>query len=666
MNILIVFDDLFDIKQLNKSIKDHPASINLFPLTSNFLTIERIKTELQSFPRVKITELKSAKCINDEVNILQQRIHKWSCSLGNQKIGKKKLKEWLLLPDASGSAWWFGLISEKNSVQDDAFFKIAQINAVKNQIENNNYDVCLFAVSDRKLKKIYMKIARLLKKNTHAIPIESNRVKKSIKIKLLDLINGMGVLGALFSAGIHWLIWLRDSREARRRLPSLKKRLEEPNTFLFVTYFPNIDAESAEQGIFRNKYALPLQKKLNELTIPITWMLMPVYYNGHNFKSAMHLAKKFLDNGEKLFVLQEFFTIKIFLKSLAWWMRQTVLSYFLFRLMDKKLLVSDLTHLTSLPIIKYLWWHSFIGTSGVRGIIFYLTYQEIFKSLPKTRNCLYYCEMQAWEKALITAKNYINPKIKTLAFQHTVVMRNYFNYFYDKSETHRSNKIFDLPLPDILIANGKVTYSLLAESNYPNLYEAEAVRQLYLNGIASHALTKTNNQAVLLVVGSYDKNETKSLISMVFTAFGKSTKFFTLFKGSPVNPMEPIFKELGIDITQTNYKILHEDISELLKLTTVALVANTTVAIEAAVCGCAVVVPIFADTMLMNPIVDTCAEYHLASTAEHLKSLVEQEMLNQQTHQSNRTTQLIENYWNIDTNLPLWTKILQTAYYAAD
>jgi hypothetical protein len=107
--------------------------------------------------------------------------------------------------------------------------------------------------------------------------------------------------------------------------------------------------------------------------------------------------------------------------------------------------------------------------------------------------------MQAWEKALIIAKKQESPQTKLLAFQHTVVMRNYFNYFYDK------NEIPHVPLPDLLIANGKFMRSLLAESKYPNLCEAEAIRQLYLNQIIKLSHRENVTHPVLLVVGSCDK-----------------------------------------------------------------------------------------------------------------------------------------------------------------
>jgi hypothetical protein len=147
----------------------------------------------------------------------------------------------------------------------------------------------------------------------------------------------------------------------------------------------------------------------------------------------------------------------------------------------------------------------------------------------------------------------------------------------------------------------------------------------------------------------------------VIKNFPQADKFAIWFKGSPVNPIEPLFNELGIGVNEANYKIFHKDISELLKLTFIALIPNTTVAIEAVAFGCTIIIPVLADTMLMNPIVDTEAEYFIASTADEFKSIVENNI--QQKHMlshSLKSKSFIENYWNIDMQLPLWNEILSS------
>jgi surface carbohydrate biosynthesis protein (TIGR04326 family) len=265
--------------------------------------------------------------------------------------------------------------------------------------------------------------------------------------------------------------------------------------------------------------------------------------------------------------------------------------------------------------------------------------------------------MQAWEKALLLAKNKINSSIVTYAFQHTVVMRNYFNYFYHANETKRTGHIVDLPLPNHLLANGKTMFALLSESNYPSLGEAEAIRQLYIKKMSS-AVPKEKSEAILFIAGSYDKVETKSLITLVYHAFPEAQDFAIWFKGSPVNPFEPLFKELKIDYQKAGYRIVYNDLSELLPCVSIALVANTTVAIEVLACKCQLIIPLFADTMLMNPVIDTNATYHFVSQPQELQKIVMNLLKDDHAENNEKNALVLNDYWNLDDKLPRWSKLL--------
>jgi surface carbohydrate biosynthesis protein (TIGR04326 family) len=652
MNTLIIIDNEVDLDGFASILNDKTARISIFALTSNFLVITKIQNYLQSFVTDTIELIDSASLINDEVNLMQKSIHDWSQELGDFQVENKKLKDWFMLPDQGGSSWWLGMISEKNSVQDDAFFKIAQINAIEKFYRQQRYDVCLLGLADKRQANILKKIMRATTRKIKFLRcVVSNR--KSRKHRLMEFFSRMGWLSALFSAAMYWIIWLKDSRAARKALPPLASRINHDNSFMFVTYFPNIDEDAAANGVFRNKYALALQDKLAELKVPVNWLAMPVFYNGHNFAASMRLVNKFLASGNKFFVLQEFFTAKVFRQAFGWWLRQCMLSFKLFRVVKQDILTKRLTHPAALPLLKYLWLQSFVGSSGTRGIIFYLTYIEVFKTFPQLKTCLYFCEMQAWEKALVLAKKKQNPSVKTLAFQHTVVMENYFNYFYNTDEIKATGKPTDFPVPDQLIANGALTYSLLAKSNFPNLSEAEAIRQLYLAHMP--AVTSEVRKPVLLVAGSYDRVETKSLITLVYQALRGTKDFEIWFKGSPVNPMERLFNELEIDWQAANFQITQTSIAELLPLVKIALVANTTVAIEAIAAGCALIIPLFADTMQMNPVISTDADYQLVSTPEQLKASVNL-LFNRSAAMQKKY--FIGDYWHLDATIPRWTNIL--------
>jgi surface carbohydrate biosynthesis protein (TIGR04326 family) len=651
MKLLLIIDGDIDCQKINVQLDKSITQIDLFPLTGNFVILEKIRTQLA----VTTVIIDSATLINNEVEIMQKTIHNWSHDLGNLPVNNKKLKDWFTLPDGGGTAWWFGMIAEKNSVQDGAYFTIAQCNALQTHCKSSHYAACWIALSNKRQAKIIKQIAHdsirqcLLFSSVPAI-------SKSLKRKIFDSISHLGMLGAFIMSSIYWLVWIKDSRLARKNLAPLDQRISTEQPFLFISYFPNIDEAAAKDGIFRNKYAVPLQEKMAELKLPHSWLVMPVYYNGHNFASSMQLIKKFSANGEKIFVLQEFFTPKVLAKAFGWWLRLCWLSMRLALQIDKQQLTAQLTHPACLPLIKYLWWQSFVGAAGTRGIIFYLTYLEMFKQLKQVKTCLYYCEMQAWEKAMLLAKKKQNPAVKAFAFQHTVIMKNYFNYFYHNEEISQTGSHTDFPLPDKLLANGTLMYDLLALSGFPNLHEAEAVRQLYISQRAriTDALPSV---PVLLVVGSYDRVETRSLITMVYKAFPKAENLQIWFKGSPVNPVDILFAELGIHWQAANYQILTRDVAELLQLTTIALVANTTVAIEAIAFGKPLIIPLFADTMLMNPVIDTKAEYHQVTNPQQLQEQVT--LLLAQTDPNNApNAEFINSYWHLDPDMPRWTQLL--------
>ena len=91
-------------------------------------------------------------------------------------------------------------------------------------------------------------------------------------------------------------------------------------------------------------------------------------------------------------------------------------------------------------------------------------------------------------------------------------------YFYDRSETVRTGEPSDLPLPDVLACNGKHLYDLLSESGYPGLIETEAVRYMYLDKVLSLPRAPRKGRPVLLVAGTYNRNETRSLVGLVAAA----------------------------------------------------------------------------------------------------------------------------------------------------
>ncbi len=657
--LVLIFDRLLDIKSakavLNGKIQQ---KVILFSLTSDPDVIKGTKKILEdcncSFDR----SVNSAQAIEDQVKIVQSRICGWSARIGSTRVKNKSVRDWLLLPGYNLSAWWLGLLSEKNTLKTNAFFRFAQIRAIEAFLTGEKCDICLVLVSDRKLEQAIKIItddlnipAKVLSGTNRFFHV---RIKSAIKAAL----NEWGLPGYFLQGLFTWFHFIVRGYKVRAKLSKQSRRMPVSESILFVSYFPAVDESAARKKIFKNKHVLALQEKLAEKHIPITWLLMPVPFDGYGFDDAVNLAHDFAEKGEKLFILEEFLSLGGAVKGLLLWFRQMWISRYLFGCLAGENLSDDLVGKACQPFVNHLWAQSFYGSIGIGGILYRVMYERVFQEINSIDKCIYFFEMHAWEKALNSAKNKINPRVTTIGFQHAAVSRNDLSYFYDKKDTVQSGKPSDLPLPDIVACNGAYLYELLSESGYPGLTQVESIRYLYMETILNSQPMSRQGSPVLLVAGAYDRNETRAMIALVYEAFPKPEKFDIWFKGHPSMPVEEIFKELSIDINDTGYTIIHGNISEYLGQAWAMLVSTSTVSVEALAFGCEVILPIFPDTMLINALADCHQFYHKVSTADDFIKTMDSITDGNLIRDVNEYRQFVSRYWNIDSTLPLWSKLL--------
>jgi surface carbohydrate biosynthesis protein (TIGR04326 family) len=660
MKILLIFDNPFDVDLIVDVFKNHECSeVVVFSLISDPSISDAITAKIHSCGNFSVKIDNSALAISEQVKELRNKICRWSADIGNWKVSSKAVKDWFLLPGCGVSTWWFSLLSEKNTLKTDAYFRIAQTHAIEQLLSSNNYDLCLLSISNRSLHNAIVSAADKNRTPAKLIPANRALVSHNYKFLILNFLEQLGWFGIFLRGIFTWFHMILRRYTAQRGLPNLRERKSSSNTLLFVSYFPAVDKKAARDGIFRNKYALSLQDKLDEKKVPITWLLMPVPLDGYNFKDAVSLARKFATHGERLFILEEFLTIKDAIRGLFLWFRQIALSFFLFHQLKKTGLAAEPVGYTCHPIVKSLWNQSFCGSVAIVGILHALIFREVFKKIPGIVDCLYYCEMHAWEKALNAAKKDINPQIRTIGYQHASVSRNDLGYFYDKSETISRGKLSDLPLPDILACNGKYLYDLLSESGYPNLIETEAVRYLYLHKTLSLEPMPRKGRPLLLVAGPYNRDEAKALTSLVCAAFPRADRFDIWFKGHPSMPFEEIFQDIGLDYLHAGFIIQHDNISEYLSKAWAVIVPTSTVAMEAVGASCEVIIPVFPDAMLMNPLADFEDYHHHVTTPQELRLVMEKIIGGYSLHGTEEYKHFIRRYWNINPSLPLWSKLLE-------
>ncbi len=658
-DILIIFDGCIDVNSIQKELsKLSPRNVNLFPLTSNWRLIFDLKSAAKKIfgENTKVKLMESAKLIDKEVDVIREKVPKWSADFGNYKIADKSIKEWFLLPRDNVSTWWFSLLLEKNSFKTDAFLRLAQLQAIDKAISSDSFDLCFVSVENRVFLLSLEKLCKrhLLKTSR----LSALKIKRPIREKFKSFFNKQNTFSFALKSFIHFSLRILKAVRSKLAMGSIKNRTDiNNNSVLFVSYFPAVDKKAAKDGLLKNKYAVPLQEKLSKMNKNIIWIWMYAFLDGQRYGDALKLAKMFKRNGETNFFLEEFTSFKISLKILSLWVRQSIIFLKLKKLMPDLIFIENLSIPEGAVFIKNLMARSFIGWIGLNGILFFCLFKEVFSHFPHPSHCIYYLEMQAWEKALNAAKLINAPRVISIGYQHVAFFRN-LAYLYHPSEIVQEKKSIVCPLPDILACNGDLPLQLLSKCKYPNLKKVEAIRYLYLNDYLgpSDFSVKQNR---LLIVGSTDIKETKALISFFFAAFPKTRGFEVWLKGHPALPFEKIFRELKIDVRDCGYIIKHDPVVKLLETVKILIVGSSTVAIEGLARSCEVITPVFSNKMFMSPMKGFEEFYIKVHNPLELRKAIENSIEHDLKKQNfNRAKEFVSKYWCLDPSLKRWEELL--------
>jgi len=325
--LLLVFDQGIDAESVRGKVKElAPDEICIFPLTSRWDLITDIEKicyeEINDISNVYLEE--TASLIDVEVDELREKLAKWSADFGRCDVHGKSLREWFLLPEKDVSTWWFSLISEKSMLKTNIFLHFAQLKAVSKIVAINSFNVCCFSVTG---KDYSSSIRMLCEENTiKGIKIKAyTSTKGGFRCELIKYFTSGSFFASVCGGAAYLIKMLYMTFVAKAHLGSLKKRLGSfKGSVLFASFFPFLDKEAAERGELVNKYIAKLQEKVLELEKKIVWIWMYVPLEGNTYSGALNLSKKFTKKGENNFFLNEFLSMKIFLKIIFAWIRQVI------------------------------------------------------------------------------------------------------------------------------------------------------------------------------------------------------------------------------------------------------------------------------------------------------------------------------------------------------
>lgn len=657
---IIIFDKKFTKSIFLQKLSQANPEVDVFSLTPEWQFIDE---SILCHKEYQFSVLNSSKLIDEQVVLIQKNVAAWSADLADYHIDKKPIKSWFKLDESEGSSWWYSLISEKNPFKTDVFLRLAQLQAIEKLFRENSYVSCLISIENPDCKDVIVKLCQKYEIRLELLDQDQNFVVKFKKNILHRLKKSTLVME--IATGIVWfLVFCLRSLYTKLKLGRISKRNFDASR-CFISYFPAVDMDSLSKGIFKNKYAMPLQEKFNELNLDVCWIFMFVYIDGWSFKDAVKITHRVIKSGNKAVMLHEFMSFRLIFRIFTLWLRQILTFRIMLKKMDRAAIVQGLTTEENATILIKLFQQSFCGKIGIEGIVFHELFKTIIKTFPNIKKYLYYAEMQAWEKALNTAKHDANNGIQTIGFQHASFSNNYFNYFYEPREMVRGNGSLYLPCPDILASSGKLPNELLLKSGYPNIRIVESVRQLYLDSLLN---TKKEHEPpqkefVILVAGTIFQEETRAMVALVAQTFEKQSKNVSIWlKGHPSMPIRSVMENMNLSPEKTGFKIWDEEnvgLSTLFEKSSIVVTGTSTACIEALAFGCDVIIPVFSSCLCMSPLKgfdDYCHIVYgpddLLQTLDRIRSC---EKIKEET---DKKIQFIKKYWCIDPSLKRWEKIL--------
>ena len=569
-----------DVKNISKMSFNRGDLVSLFSLTSkssvNKTVLEKVKDSGCSADVLQATVM-----INLSAEELRGRYIKFIAELpGLIKYKDKNLKDFFAI-DKYTTLWWFSLISEKNTYKSDTFNRLAQLDATVSIIKEKKIQRVIFWCRSSGLEDALTEYTLQNSIRFEVLPV---RRMYGFEQRILKTQNVFYLRHALFLLYFAMQLFLRIWR-IKRNISGLKRSVGVSlKQLLLVTPYPNIDIPLAKKGIFKNQFYPYLQEALEAERRGIVWIAMYVGNNSMSFRDALGHARRFIKNGYLMFFLEEFSSVRMQLRSLL-----TMLKNGLRYVRIEK----DVRHVHSFgdynfySLFKDDWYSSFIGHTGYQGILYYKMFASLLRKV-RANKCLYLCEMHAWEKALISARETVGCTMPLYGYQSGTVSRMLLNYFNHPSEII-DDKPYSIPRPEKVICDGRLPCNYMRDSGWPEdrLSIVEAIRYTHLKKVMKAKCDKKGN--IVLLVFSIGSEESSAILNVAYESLRDLKDIEVWIKAHPFLSLEKVFELSGISNRDICFKVKDGPIEDLLSEARMVIVGQSGVSVQALLYGCQVV-----------------------------------------------------------------------------
>lgn len=452
--------------------------------------------------------------------------------------------------------------------------------------------------------------------------------------------------------------WLCTVKRHFLSRPAMPPAPEGRRAAAVVTYFPNVDMEAAAGGRFRSRYWNELHDILTEQARAegaqfVRWLFIYFPAPGMNWEKCVQLRNAFRARGTgpeadglSFHFLEEFVTIGDICAALFSWLKLIRASWKQEKWFASQCRFED-SHFNFWPLLRWEWGESTRGWRCLERRLFNRAFRRYCRMAGPVRWNLYALENCPWERMLSEAARAVASNGPVFGAQHSTIRPTDFRYFDDPGT-------FSAPVcaafqPDIAAANGASACAQWRANGMPEerLRQVEALRYLYL------AKRKTGDRATkgqrLLIATSFFREETEAHLELVLQCLkaGILDNWQIVLKPHPYLLPDEWLAKLEPELAE-RIEVSELAISdELVPGTAVWASNSTTVALEAAMAGLAVMVMAADNDFDLCPIQDIAGLIRTATPEDAAEGLARLAPL-----------RLPDDYLDLNLALTGWRKLL--------
>lgn len=512
----------------------------------------------------------------------REKYLEWIHNLGATKTrGGKNVAQALQLDEATASFWWLSLIAEKSPLKSSAILEAFKLMSLERLQRDYQFQSVVLVTASRTLAACVRHYCAEVGASFQCMDCEKTESKPFAKRLPHSL-------RAIFWLCREFVLHVRMAR--RHRLITPRKNSREA---AIISYFPNFESHSAQQGIFRSRYWQHLHDWLAQQTkLTINWVWIYVGSAQASYAETCRYRQRFQAMGkDNFYLLEEFLKPVDFFLAFFIYVRVMWRGWRLRRKEEVRAAFAlHNSSLNFLPLFCDEWAKSFWGATAMENCLWQRKISRVLEAFSARQEwALYLCEFQAWEKILAKLWKTQAAHGALIGYQHATVGGLMLNYFHDR-RTYEERTASSLPRPDFIAVNGPLTRCAFVEQGYPakEVVEVEALRYRYINacdGALDAPLSSPRKR--LLVAGDYLLENSRRQLRMLSDALSVHPREFDFekiwIKPHPFCPVGNLIAEYDLS---ARVEVVDGAIGDYLPRASHVFAANSTsVALEALAMG---------------------------------------------------------------------------------